>query len=191
MQNNKPIWFELNLATFGVRQEGCQEKTLGQKALYVTPGLEKLISATELADAEYGLAVEVDLLDRTVLFGRDYLGHYPLMYACTESHLYISDDAFQIKGVLENEGIELTLSEQSLALYFSMGYIPQGMTAYSQIKSCENTSLYRWKRGAITKISLFEPVEVNEAFSVTELGERIEHEVAKLAATSNAIEVWC
>src|SRR5713226_6868123 len=177
------MWFEIDLCTFAVRQEGFCEQPSGHRTLYLSPDLQSVYSIRDLAEAEYGQAIEVDVNNRVVYFGRDYLGHHPLLYALTDQHLFISDEIVDIRFWLNHLGVRLTTSEEALALYFAAGYIPQEFTLFEQIKSCENASLYRWTRGRVSRVSLFRPVEENPLFPLMELGERIEHQIVNLAET--------
>jgi asparagine synthetase B (glutamine-hydrolysing) len=185
------MWLEIDQSTFAVRQSGFHAQSFGDRVLYLSPGLDNLSSIDQLADSEYGQAIEVDIKNRVVSFGRDYLGHHPLLYAEYSTSLFISDEFTDIHNWLNHQGVRLTISEEAIALYFAAGYVPQGYTIFEQIKACENVSIYRWVNGKISQISLFKPVEGDERFSLAELGERIEHEVEVLANTSRAIDVWC
>ncbi len=128
---------------------------------------------------------------RTVSFGRDFLGHHPLSYACARGQLYVSDDVHRIGAVLATAGVELTLSEEALALYFAMGYVPHGHSVYREIVNCEATGYYTWSKGAVRRTRQFEPVQVDEAAPVEDLGEAIEREVKKCAGQAEEIDVWC
>ncbi|HLQ26457.1 MAG TPA: asparagine synthetase B family protein [Acidiferrobacterales bacterium] len=185
------MWLEIDIVTFALRQEGLQTRALAASTLYTSPGLEALPSAKGLADAEYGFAIEVDARSREVVFGRDYLGHYPLFYACTNDGLLLSDDIHLIIDRLKRNGTTLTVSEEAVGFYFATGYIPQGMTLFREISACENASLYHWKNRRIVRESLFVPIEEDPNFSLAELGRCIEAEVARLARTSDQIDVWC
>jgi asparagine synthetase B (glutamine-hydrolysing) len=185
------IWFKIDLRTFSVDHKGLKINNLGSRSLYYSGALDGLDSAAGLADSEYGQAVEVDFTARSVSFGRDYLGHYPLLYACTSRTLYISDDFGELLGALRQEGVEPSVSEEALGLYFCTGYVPQGMTLYREVVSCEGASLYRWHNGQVTRTSLFRPVEIDEDFPAEEVGKALEAEVRKAAQGRDAVDVWC
>ncbi len=186
------MWIEIDLSSFGVRQEGLRHvRSEAPIDLYVSPTLENLRSAKELVDAEYGQAVEIDLRERKITFGRDYLGHFPLLYASTRSALYVSDRLTWIIRRLRANKTGLSLSEEAVALYFTMGYVPAGMTLYKEITACEAHTLYEWRRGKIEKFSTFRPVEAEPACGLADLERAIEHEVARWAACSDEIDVWC
>jgi asparagine synthase (glutamine-hydrolysing) len=185
------MWLRVNLETFDVDQSGFVSRSDGPMRLYVSPGQRDLQRIEELADSEFAQAVEVDSRNRTVAFGRDYLGQYPLSYACSARSLCISDDVSALLDALRSEGIEPTLSPEALALYFAAGFVPHGMTPFREVVNCEATCLYRWEKGAVRKISTFRPIEPDASFPLAGVGEAIEREVEKCARMSEAIDVWC
>jgi len=185
------IWFKIDLETFSVDHKGLEINELGSKALYYSGALGHLKSVEELAESEYGQAIQVEESTRTVAFGRDYLGHFPLLYACTRRFLYISDDFGELLRALRLEGIQPRISDEAIALYFSTGYLPQGLTLYREVVSCEGASLYRWRKGRVTKTSLFKPIEIDEKFPLEELGRALESEVKKAVGSHRNLDIWC
>jgi len=185
------VFFQIDLETFEVVQEGFLRRQVGNKTLYTSSGLAHLDRIEQLADSEYGQAVEVDRDARTVSFGRDFLGHFPLSYGCAKRRLYVSDSFRRICDALRDAGVALTLSEEALALYFSYGFVPQGLSTFREIVNCEATGFYTWSKGSVRRTRQFEPVEVDENAPVQDLGEAIEREVAKYAAQAPEIDVWC
>jgi asparagine synthase (glutamine-hydrolysing) len=185
------MWFEIDLNTFEAVQNGLIVRDDGPRRFYLSSALPGLRAIEQLAESEFAQAIEVDAAARGVTFGRDYLGQYPLSYACGRKRLYVGDDVTALVDALRAEGIEPSLSPEALALYFSAGYVPHGMSVYREIVNCESTCLYRWEKGAVRKISLFEPVEEDESFPLAALGEAIEREVDACARMSDAIDVWC
>jgi asparagine synthase (glutamine-hydrolysing) len=186
------MWLEVERASFRVTQEGFDRRpTPHGRDLYVSPGNKTLCGVEDLAHAEYCQAVEVDDRRRTVSFGRDYLGHHPLVYAEARGKLFVSDELAEAARWLERHGTALTLSEEAIALYFAMGYVPQGMTLHRELKSCRNASLYRWHAGRVTHESLFRPVAADTGFPLEELGARIRAQVRRIAARGEPIDVWC
>ncbi len=185
------MWLELDLKRFSVTQDGFHPLVYGDRTLYCSPGLDGLTRIEGLASSEYGQAIEIDANAHTVTFGRDYLGHHPLLYAVLDTHLFISDEYRDVREWLRAHRQGLTLSEEAVALYFATGYVPQGMTLFDRIKTCENASLYRWQRGKVTRTDLFKPIEEEAAFTLPSLGERIDSEVARIGAQHQEITVWC
>ena len=110
-----------------VQNANGTDKHSPDRTLYVPPGLQ-ISSIDELANSEYGQAISIDYDKREVQFGRDYLGHYPLLFMQTRTYLIISDEIHDIISWCNDKGIKLTLSAKALALYFTMGYVPQGFT---------------------------------------------------------------
>ena len=185
------MWLEVDRSSFEVRQQGLDRRPAPAGGhLYVSPG-RHLDSAKDLVDAEYCQAVEVDPHGRTVSFGRDYLGHYPMIYAQARGKLFISDEPARVRGWLTGQGVALTLSEEAVALYFAMGYVPQGMTLHNEIKTCRNASLYHWKAGQITSESTFAPVAPDPRFPLAELGARIDAGIEEILETGKPVDVWC
>jgi hypothetical protein len=120
------MWLEIDRPSFVVRQQGLDRRaTRAGGDLYVSAGERRLGGVRDLVDAEYCQAVEVDALARTVSFGRDYLGHYPMLYAQARDKLFISDEPAKAKEWLAGQGQALTLSQEAVALYFAMGYVPR------------------------------------------------------------------
>src|SRR5262245_31825439 len=182
-------FFEIDLESFEVTQDGFDVRRLGPRTLYTSAGLAGFDRIEQLADSEYAQAIEVDRERGTVSFGRDFLGHFPLSFACERGRLYISDSFGRICEALRAAGVSLTLSEEALALYFSYGFVPQGMSTFREIVNCEATGFYTWSKGLIRRTRQFEPVEVDESATVHDLGEAIEAEVAKYAGAE--LDVWC
>jgi asparagine synthetase B (glutamine-hydrolysing) len=185
------MFLEIDLETFRVRQSGFFVRPIGARRLYTSDTLTHLQRIDELVDAEYGQAVEVDREARTVSFGRDFLGHYPLSYACEKGKLYISDRLQPIAEALERAGVRLTVWEEALALYFTMGFIPHGFSTYRQIVNCESSGYYTWAKGSVRRVRRFEPVEVDERAPLDDLGAAIEAEIAACARRAPQIDVWC
>lgn len=185
------MFLDIDLETFRVRNDGFVARTLGQRTLYTSASLSHLQRIEELLDSEYGQAVEVDHEARSVSFGRDFLGHHPLSYACEKGRLYISDGLHPICEALERAGVRLTVWEEALALYFAMGFIPHGFSSYRQVVNCEATGWYTWSNGAVRRVRRFEPVPVDEDAPVQDLGEAIETEIARCARQAEEIDVWC
>jgi asparagine synthetase B (glutamine-hydrolysing) len=185
------MWIKIKLADFSITQEGFVANTGGPKSLFVSPGLESLRAVEDLKDAEYGVAVEIDVAQRRVAFGRDYLGHYPLLYTLTADSLFISDEFYEVRAHVLASGGQLTVSEEVLALYFTMGYVPHGATLLEQIVACENTSIYRYESGRVRQDRIFTPIDEDAAFPLEALGQAIEADIANIASGWDSVDVWC
>jgi asparagine synthetase B (glutamine-hydrolysing) len=134
--------------------------------------------------------VIVDTRARTVQFGRDYLGHFPLSYACEKGSLFISDDVRLIHAAMRRAGARCTIDEEALALYFSLGFVPHGMSPYRQVVNCEATGFYEWSNGNVRRVRLFQPVEIDTSATVAAVGEAIEAAVKRDTA-ADEVDVWC
>jgi len=184
------------LFTYSDRANTCHTQGLiAQKSdqcmLYVANEKPLLNSITDLTHAEYQIGIELDTVQRKVRFGRDYLGHYPLYYAFARHEIIISDEISQIIGWLKQRNITPAVSETTVALFLSMGYIPQDYSLYKEIHSCRNTSLYEWKAGHVIHSDLFTPVPVETDCVVSDVGAVLEREIDQILASEEDVEVWC
>ena len=176
--------------SFQVEQQGWDVHASNGRTIYTSPGL-RLSSVAELADCPGGQAVEIDPRERTVSFGRDYLGKHPLAYAATGSRLFIGDEVSELTECVRADGTRLSVSERALALYFTAGYVPQGMTLYEQVHTCENVSWYRWRDGKVSQVSLFEPVEISGKQTISAVADGIRDEVSRVAGRGERVDIWC
>jgi asparagine synthetase B (glutamine-hydrolysing) len=185
------MFLEVDLKTFTVSHEGFEQRQAPDgRLLFVSRGLA-LGGIQDLRTAEYGQAVEVDEMTRTVRFGRDYLGHFPLIYSTAGQRLVVSDDMGRVVGALRAANIQPSLCTEALALYFAMGYIPNPLAVYREISMCEAQGIYQWRNGVVTRISHFEPVEIRKDRGLADLEMAIEEDVRKWAAAYPEIDVWC
>ena len=173
------MWIEVDLDSFVVIHEGFKARYAGHRAIYTSDGLAGVQRIDDLGHAEYGQAAIVDSGSRTVQFGRDYLGHFPLSYACERGSLFISDDVQTLRAALRRIGVQPTLSEEAIALYFALGYVPHGMTPYREIVNCAAAGFYEWHGGKVRFTRLFQPVESRPSARVETVGEAIETQVAR------------
>jgi len=185
------MWLEIELDFFKVRQHGFIEKSYVTNVLYVSPGLENLSSARGLIENERGLAIEINMSHRHITFGRDYLGLYPLLFMHVGNKLFLTDDILHVDQWVKKHNVKLTFSEQALALYFALGYVPQGMTLFDEVKACKNVTLYHYKNNKITEQDVFIPIEEIDDYSIDEVGHSISEEVSKLKNDHKYFDVWC
>ena len=187
-------WIEIELASFTVRQHGFEVRPLDAASLYHSPGMPDMRRMEDLRDIDYVQFVIVDKTQRNIRFGRDYLGHYPLGYALDERYLRISDCHDWLFRALSGAGRRLQLSETALALYFTMGFIPHGLSLYRDIVNCEATGYYEWhaaRTDAVRRVDLFEPVTISESDCIAGIGLAIESEVRHIRSSGKRIDVWC
>lgn len=107
----------IHLTPFIFESEAFVQARHGDRLLFTTPSHVGMADISELGRREYAQAVEISMADRTLRFGRDYLGHFPLLYACTKEHLLISDEYTTLRDALQKMGQVFSLSEEALALY--------------------------------------------------------------------------
>jgi len=185
------MWLEIELNHFTIKNHGFIERNQPNNTIYTSPGLEKLSSIRDLIETEQGIAIEVDKNKKHITFGRDYLGQYPLLFMQENNKLFLTDDILYIDWWAKKNGIDLTLSEEALALYFSFGYVPQDMTLFREIKSCKNITLYHYKNDKIIEENVFTPVEEMEAASINDVERCIFNEALKLKNSHDNFDVWC
>ncbi len=185
------MWLEMELDTFKIRQSGFFEKIGVQHVLYISPGIENINSVRDLIEQDRGIAIEIDMINRLVTFGRDYLGQYPLLFMYIAGKLFLTDDMLHIDDWVKKNNIKLTLSEESMALYFSLGYVPQGMALFDEITSCKNVTLYHYKNSKVTEEDVFFPIKEIENHSIHDVGECLSEEVSKLKSKHKNFDVWC
>lgn len=189
------MWLEVDLTTFEIEQSGFVPPPADRgPLLYVSPGLEGLSSVRALAGEDRGLAVSVDANRRQIEFGRDYLGQFPLLYSATSDYLFVTDDILEFDAWAARRSVTPTISEEALALYYTLGYVPYGLTVYKELTYCENASYYRWDRGRLVRESTFTPIEVRPGASIEDVRAQIDAQILKIASqagTDKPIDVWC
>lgn len=183
--------FVINLETFVVDQIGFICRVIDNARLYTSKNFLSLTKPHQLKSSEYGQMIRVEDSLRKIQFGRDYLGHYPLLYACFGKILIIADSIQTIVAWARSHNYLLSFSEQALALYFSIGYVPQGMTLFCQICACENASIYHWENYCVRRESLFEPIEIVPNFSSFTIIDEIERYTQNLARQYSFLDIWC
>jgi asparagine synthase (glutamine-hydrolysing) len=182
------MYCEICLTDFSFDYKNLYESNKGGITMLVSSEDHRLNSIFDLKTAEYMQAIGIDVGKRTVLFGRDYLGHYPLLFILNDQKLFISDD---IDVLLEKSKIKPTISKKSLALYLSMGYVPQGLTLFDEIKSCRNASIYSYQDGTIRHQELFKEIEQDSKVGAPEMAKALSDSVASFASHHSQYDVWC
>lgn len=184
------MWIEINTCTFSTRQDGFIELAFDGRHIYRAAD-SAVLDVAGLRNTEYAVAVEIDVRKGIVSFGRDYLGFFPLIYAVATNYLYLTDEYQRVVQWLSGRGVTLTPCEEAFALYFAMGYVPQGFSLYTEIHTCQNASVYRCRNGRIEREDIFSPIEPNPAFTTADLASCIDAEVVRCAAMSDRIDIWC
>jgi asparagine synthase (glutamine-hydrolysing) len=142
-------------------------------------------------ELEYCYGIEVDPVNKCVSFARDYLGFYPLIYSAHKNKLFITDDFSEVVAWSKKQGVNLTISDKSLALYFTMGYVPQGYSLYEEISTCRNASIYKWEGASVICVDMFVPIEEDPSVDLEDLGQAIEQSVVDIYSKSTDVDVWC
>jgi len=185
------MWFEITQDNFSVQYEGLYCHKKGANNIYSSLQGDIVNEISDLMEMESCFAIEVKPEQQQVSFARDYLGFFPLIYTAAENKLFITDEMARAVEWLKQHGITPSVSDQSLALYFTMGYIPQGRSLYSEIYSCCNASIYIWSKGVVHQNNCFTPIDVDPAVSLSDLDESIEKTVKHIDSLHDEIDVWC
>ena len=183
------MWLSVRIEDFAVTNRGFESHPSEVGCMYLSPKLD-LKKIEDLRRAEYGQAIHIDTYSRTIKFGRDYLGQCPLLYALTNEYLFVSDHVGEIRRSLKQAGERISVSEEAIALYLVMGYVPQGMTLYKQIVACENATIYTLHNGRVSAQRIFEPIEIRNDVTDADLQEAIRGSVGSFVGEGD-LDVWC
>ncbi len=183
------MWFEITLDDFSVKHEGlyCHNKAGGD--VYSSLQEDIINNVSDLMEMESCYAIEIQTDNRQVLFARDYLGFFPLIYTTIEKKLFVTDEMPEAVEWLRQHGVTPQVSDKSLALYFTMGYIPQGRSLYKEISTCCNASIYSWSGGAVNCKDCFVPIDVDPSVSLLDLDESIENTVSSIDSLHDDIDI--
>lgn len=186
------MWCEINGTDFSVSSEGFKCRSIGDKTLYHSAGtFETQSSVRDLLTCNYAQAIEVDKRAKKVIFGRDYLGHFPLLFTSYGSHLFIADEIEELIAWRKKQAASTTVAEEALALYFAMGYVPQGMSLFNEVYTCKNATLYHWSNSKVTEERCFKPIMPDPLVGLVELENEIESAIEWIFKRENNIDVWC
>lgn len=185
------MWFEYCTKTNQYQQDAFFEHCAGNKHFFTNKPLPKITSIDAVRELEYAQIIVLNEKDRKLSFARDYLGFHPLLYACHQNMIFISDDIKDILSWLQRNKVQQTFSELAVALYFTMGYVPQGFTLLEQIKTCRNASIYHFENGIITEQSIFTAIEPDHNYQLDDLKNIIMEQTSKLCLTTDTVDVWC
>lgn len=108
---------------------------------------------------------------RTLVLARDRIGKKPLFYYSDGAGVVVF--ASELKALLEHPDVPRELDEESLAWYFSFGYIPTPRTIFKNIYKVPQGATVTFRDGVRTITPYWElptdEVEVSEADAVDEL----------------------
>jgi asparagine synthase (glutamine-hydrolysing) len=185
------MWFEIDWHDFNASSDGFYLHYQGDSIIYSSCSDNSITSIEDLMSLERCQAIEVNNKTKQVSFARDYLGFYPLIYTTVDSKLFITDEINLAVNWLRQHNVNPSVSEQSLALYFTMGYIPQGRSLYVEIQTCRNASVYSWCGDKVTLKDYFSPIEVTDRVTLKELEDSIEQAISRIYSKHDEIDVWC
>lgn len=185
------MWFEYCTETNKYSQNDFFEHRASNKRFFTNKPLPNISSINDVSELEYAQIIELNEASRQLSFARDYLGFHPLLFATHNNKIFISDDIKDINHWLKHNGVKQTLSELALALYFSMGYVPQGFTLLDQIKTCRNATIYHFDNGNIKEQSIFKAIAFDQSYRLDDLKTTIIEQTEKLCLPAENIDVWC
>ena len=185
------MFVKIRLDDFSILHQDASVSSQNHKLRIANGKIPNVINADTLRNTEYLQYAEIDLKNREVLFGRDYLGLFPLYYSLTKHHLMISDSINKIISERKKDNEYPSINKQSIALYFAMGYIPQGRSIYENIILCENASYYRYSANKVIKHSIFKAIEIENNLTEQHLKEVIDDEINNTVKHHHKVDIWC
>lgn len=189
------MWVKVRFADSSLTSDGLVSMPgpRPESQLLCSPGLQ-VTSIEDLRTAEYGHAVHYQPDRRRIRFARDYLGHYPLLFARTPAAMLITDECWRLVEFLEDAGRAPTVVEESLALYLAMGFVPQGHSLWRGIHVCRNAGMtvYDIEQDSVSFVDWFTPIEIEPGRSTDPLKHAIEESVARHVRDPHGpLQVWC
>lgn len=187
------MWLKINLETFSFDAIGWVEQMRQDVAVLLSQTGEAhgVVGVDDLRGHDYAQCVEIDRARRRIRFGRDYLGHFPLLYALNRNLLFIADEIDHLYAELSLIGKAPAISEAAVAHYLATGYVPQGQTLFEGIHSCESATDYVWDDGKLSSRSTFHSIDVDESATTEVVQTQIRHEAERLFETTDQVDVWC
>lgn len=184
------MWLEYNESNNKISYFGFQCDDYSGRLVFRNGG-NQITSVRQSKDQEYLQIIEFDKQAKKLMFARDYLGFCPLLFSIRDKRIFIADDIRFIISWLAREGVQPTLSEQALALYFAMGYVPQGLTLFNEVQACENASIYSFSNGKVRCDRTFSLIETDATFDMQTLKKEIERQCESSVAVDMPVDVWC
>src|SRR5262245_52222955 len=90
---------------------------------------------------------------RTMLLARDRVGKKPLYYYLDNEKLIY---ASEIKSILAHPGLDLSIDEQAVSDYISLGYIPAPKSIYKKIRKVKPGHFLRVRSGSAEEIQYWD-----------------------------------
>jgi asparagine synthetase B (glutamine-hydrolysing) len=186
------MWIEIDLATQAVSSNGFNVKQTLQGTLHYFGELPSDAQTIEhVVASDFCIGVEIPESMSPVRFARDYLGKIPLLFASVANRLFVSDELIEVHGWMIRNGIRPCVSEAAVALYFTAGYVPQGMCIFESIQVCCNASIYEWDGRSTTHISVFSEIAPDIHADISIVGSALESEAAQIAGENPQLDTWC
>ena len=115
-----------------------------------------------------------DERNRTMILARDRVGKKPLYYYLDREKLVF---ASEIKSILQHPGLDLTVDEEAVSDYVSLGYVPAPKSIYRFIRKVRPGHYLRVRPGKIEEIQYWD-LHFDETVhrSEEEWQERLVHE---------------
>ena len=88
-----------------------------------------------------------DERNQRLICARDRFGEKPFYYSLTADHTLVF--ASEIQALIASGLVDVQLSEQGLAHYLALRYIPENLCIYRQIKTLEPGSYLIWENGRL------------------------------------------
>jgi asparagine synthase (glutamine-hydrolysing) len=107
----------------------------------------------------------MDERNQTIFVARDRFGKKPLFYLSHQKEVFFASEIKALRHMANTRGITLTISEQAIYDYLSLGVVPQPSTIYKEV-SCLPPASYMvvdadnvkiteyWKLGYVPKLEL-------------------------------------
>jgi asparagine synthase (glutamine-hydrolysing) len=132
-------------------------------------------STLKILDGMFAFAL-FDLKLQCLYIARDFFGEKPLYYVDKDDLFLFSSE---LKGIVNSDLVDLTLSKQGVIDYFKYGYIRSPLTIYSQVKKLTQSSFLKITYQNDLKKFKYSAIEsyINTNSVITSVGHNVEAEV--------------
>ena len=176
--------------TFAVESHGfiCEQK----ESKYVTKTLVGRVSQIEdLTNLEYGSAIIIDKQLKTIKFGRDYLGHFPLFFTTHKNYLCISDSFQEVVRWRKQQQAPITISKEAVTLFLFHGYIGQGHSMFNEITLANNASYFIWENNTIKRVKTFTLIDIVNNVKGNDLKLALEQSIDEYIKDQKSVKILC
>lgn len=155
---DKTVWVVFNGEIYNFRE--LREELTGRGHRFKTRSDSEVIAHLyedqgeelfEYLDGMFAIAI-YDVRERKLVLGRDRLGKKPLVYAETPHGFYF---ASEIGALLKLGDISREASEEALALYLSLQYIPSPHTIFREVRKLMPGHRMVVQRGTVLSTSAY------------------------------------